>query len=111
MRCIGVFYSKPFENFIAPHTTEYRYNEDGTPITQVTLTRTEGSTGEVSVTLNLSDGTATAGSDYDATPITVTFADGETTKIVTIPIVNDTSSEPNETINLTLSRWVDLNVK
>ena len=25
MRCIGVFYSKPFENFIAPHTTEYRY--------------------------------------------------------------------------------------
>jgi hypothetical protein len=26
VRCIGVFYSKPFENFIAPHTTEYRYN-------------------------------------------------------------------------------------
>ena len=25
MRCIGVLYSKPFENFIAPHTTEYRY--------------------------------------------------------------------------------------
>ena len=25
MRCIGVFYSKSFENFIAPHTTEYRY--------------------------------------------------------------------------------------
>jgi predicted RNA binding protein YcfA (HicA-like mRNA interferase family) len=25
VRCIGVFYSKPFENFIAPHTTEYRY--------------------------------------------------------------------------------------
>ena len=28
MRCIGVFYSKPFENFIAPHTTEYRYISD-----------------------------------------------------------------------------------
>ena len=27
MRCIGVFYSKPFENFIAPHTTEYRYSK------------------------------------------------------------------------------------
>jgi len=26
VRCIGVLYSKPFENFIAPHTTEYRYN-------------------------------------------------------------------------------------
>ena len=27
VRCIGVFYSKPFENFIAPHATEYRYIE------------------------------------------------------------------------------------
>jgi len=26
VRCIGVLYSKPFENFIAPHTTEYRYS-------------------------------------------------------------------------------------
>ena len=25
MRCIRVLYTKPFENFIAPHTTEYRY--------------------------------------------------------------------------------------
>ena len=25
MRCIAVLYSKPFENFIAPYTTEYRY--------------------------------------------------------------------------------------
>jgi hypothetical protein len=88
-----IFFSSP----------QFSVNEDGTPITQVTLTRTEGSTGEVSVTFNLTDGTATAGNDYDGTPITVTFADGETTKIVTIPIVNDTLSEPNETINLTLS--------
>jgi len=27
VRCIEVLYSKPFENFIAPHTTEYRYTE------------------------------------------------------------------------------------
>jgi len=26
VRCIAVLYSKPFENFIAPYTTEYRYN-------------------------------------------------------------------------------------
>jgi len=25
VRCIAVLYSKPFENFIAPYTTEYRY--------------------------------------------------------------------------------------
>ena len=28
MRCIAVLYSKPFENFIAPYTTEYRYMLD-----------------------------------------------------------------------------------
>ena len=27
MRGIRVLYSKPFENFIAPHTTEYRYKK------------------------------------------------------------------------------------
>ena len=28
MRCIAVLYSKPFENSIAPHTTEYRYSKE-----------------------------------------------------------------------------------
>jgi hypothetical protein len=88
-----IFFSSP----------QFSVNEDGTLINQVTLTRTEGSTGEVSVTLNLTDGTATAGSDYDGTPITVTFADGETSKIVNIPIVDDTLYEGDETVNLTLS--------
>jgi len=88
-----IFFSSP----------QFSVNEDGTPITQVTLTRTEGSTGEVSVTLNLTDGTTTAGSDYDGTPITVTFADGEISKTVDIPIVNDNLPEINETLNLTLS--------
>ena len=35
VRCIGVFYSKPFENFIAPHATEYRYNEQWTIINSI----------------------------------------------------------------------------
>ena len=78
-------------------------NEDGTPITQVTLTRTGGSNGEVSVTLTPDGGTATAEFDYNITPITITFASGETSKIVTIPFINDTVYEPTETVNLTLS--------
>ena len=32
MRCIAVLYSKPFENFIAPYTTEYRYKVRGNQI-------------------------------------------------------------------------------
>ena len=35
MRCIGVFYSKPFENFIAPHTTEYRYKTTNNPFSKI----------------------------------------------------------------------------
>jgi hypothetical protein len=81
----------------------YNINENGTPVTQVTINRTGGSDGAVSATVTLSNGTATAGSDYVATPITVNFANGETSKTVTIPIINDTVLENTETINLTLT--------
>ncbi|MCM0590374.1 MAG: Calx-beta domain-containing protein [Gloeotrichia echinulata DEX184] len=81
----------------------YSINENGTPVTAVTLTRNNGSDGNVSARINLSNGTATAGSDYNNSSITVNFADGETSKTVTIPIVNDTKFEPDETINLILT--------
>ncbi len=59
--------------------------------------------GAVSVTVNLTNGTATAGSDYNNTPITVNFANGETAKTVNIPIIDDSVLETTETINLSLS--------
>jgi hypothetical protein len=83
--------------------TAYSVNENGTVVNAVTLTRTNGSDGAVSATINLTNGTATTGSDYTNTPITVNFANGETSKTVTIPIINDTQFEPDETINLTLT--------
>ncbi len=85
--------------------SQFSVNENGTPITQVTLTRTGGSTGAVSATLNLTDGTAWAWgtpNDYNNAPITVNFADGETSKTVIIPITDDNLIETSETINLTL---------
>ncbi|HKG58451.1 MAG TPA: Calx-beta domain-containing protein, partial [Pyrinomonadaceae bacterium] len=65
-------------------------------------------TGDVSATTSVnfatSDGTATAGSDYTATSGTLTFAPGELSKDVSIPILNDNVFENgNETFNLTLS--------
>jgi hypothetical protein len=70
----------------------------------VTVTRTGGSTGAVSVNFATSNGTATAGSDYSAVSQTVNFANGDTAnKTINIPIINDTTGEPNETVNLTLS--------
>ncbi len=77
--------------------------EDGTPIYAITLNRTNGSLGTASVTLTASDSTAFSPNDYTPAPITVNFANGETTKTVIFPIVNDLLREKTEAINLTLS--------
>jgi hypothetical protein len=70
----------------------------------VELTRSQSS-GESSVVVSVSTGTATVTDDYDGTrfPLTVTFADGETSQLVDIPLVNDSTVEGDETIGLTLS--------
>src|SRR5262249_41044280 len=80
----------------------YTVNENGGTAT-ITVTRTGGSSGSVSVNYATSNGTATAGSDYTATSGTLTLADGETSKTFTIPILDDSLVENDETVNLTLS--------
>ena len=57
----------------------------------------------VTVNYATSDGTATAGADYTATSGTLTFAVGETSKTVSVPITDDTVDEGGETLTLTLS--------
>src|SRR5262249_40773870 len=83
-------------------SSSFSVNESGGAAT-VTVTRTGGSTGSVSVNYATSDGPATAGNDYVATSGTLTFADGEMSKTFTIPILDDMLVENNETFNLTLS--------
>src|SRR5262249_38083966 len=58
---------------------------------------------QVTVHYATSDGTATAPGDYGAKNGTLTFSPGQTSKTFTVPIVDDTLDEPNETINLALS--------
>lgn len=50
-----------------------------------------------------SNGTATAGSDYTATSGTLTFNPGQTSRTFTVPIIDDSLNEVDETVNLTLS--------
>ncbi len=68
-----------------------------------TVTRTGAATGTTSVAFATANGTATAGSDYQATSGTLTFAPGETTKTITVLITGDRLPEPSETfaVNLT----------
>ena len=82
----------------------YSVAENAGPAT-VTVTRTGGSSGAVSVTFATSNGTATAPGDYTAVVSqTVSFANGDTaSKTVNIPIIDDTTVEGNETVNLALT--------
>jgi surface-anchored protein len=83
-------------------TSNYTVNEAAGTAT-ITVSRGFGSDGPVTVDYATSDGTAQAGVDYTATSGTLSFADGETSKTITIPILVDGFVENNETINLTLS--------
>ena len=50
------------------------------------------------------NGTALAGSDYTAvTPTSVIFPPGQTSRTVTVPVLGDSTTEPNETFVVTLS--------
>ena len=81
----------------------YSVNEDGTTSSAITINRTANTTGAASVTVNLGGGTATATTDYNSSPITVNFADGETSQTVVVPIVLDSITESVETVNLSLT--------
>jgi len=74
---------------------------DGTA--KITVTRSNGMLGTVSVHYATSDGAATAPADYASTSGDLTFADGEVIKSFTVPLVNDGVPESQETFHLTLS--------
>ena len=67
------------------------------------MTLSQAASGPVTVNYSTANGTATAGSDYTARSGTVTFAAGETTKTVTVPITGDGAVEGNETFTISLA--------
>lgn len=73
----------------------------------ISVARVNGSVGAVSVNYASSAGTATPSpslaADYSNVSGTLSFLSGETNKTFTVPIVNDTGVENDETITLVLS--------
>jgi len=69
----------------------------------ITVERIDGTDGPINVKLTTTNGTATSPLDYLAASFTVEFLSGETLKTVSVPIVDDSTHEPDETVNLTLS--------
>ena len=84
----------------------YSVNENAGSAT-ITVNLSAASTQQVMVNYATSNGTATAGSDYTATSGTLTFSPGQTSKTFSVSIINDSTPEPTETVNLTLSSPVN----
>ena len=59
--------------------------------------------GAVTIDYSTANGTATAGSDYLAVSGTVSFAAGEQSKTILVPVVGDTNAEGNETLTVNLA--------
>jgi Ca2+-binding RTX toxin-like protein len=68
-----------------------------------TVSLSSSSTQTVTVQYSTANGTALAGSDYTTTTGTLTFNPGVTTQTITIPILNDSVNEANETFTVTLT--------
>ena len=81
----------------------YQVGEAGGLVT-ITATRAGGSLGgPVSVDYATSDGTATAGSDYEAAAGTLTFGPGEASKSFTVHVTSDTAYEGDEAFQVKLA--------
>ena len=72
-------------------------------LANLTLLRTNGSSGAVSVLVNSAAGTATASDFGVLSNALVTFADGETSKVLSVAITADAVSDSGENFSLTLS--------
>lgn len=76
-----------------------------------TVTRSNPNSQTTTVGFSTSNGTATASSDYSATNGTLTFGPNETTKTISVPIIGNTTAEPNETFFVNLSNPTNASIQ
>jgi aryl-phospho-beta-D-glucosidase BglC (GH1 family) len=77
--------------------------DSGTRNLAFTVTLSEATSGPVTVNYATADGSAKAGQDYIAQTGTVTFAAGETSKVINVKVSGDTTVEINEGMKVTLT--------
>lgn len=80
----------------------YSANENSNSVT-ITVKRTGGTLGGVTVDYSAKAGTATAGADFAPQSGTLTFAAGQMSKTFAIPIAEDNTDEAPETVNIEIS--------
>jgi len=94
-------------------------NDDGGSISINDVSLNEGNSGSASMTFNVvlsnaasqaisvnyttNNGSAASGSDYTTASGTLVFSPGDIAKTITVPIIGDTTVEPNETFTVDLT--------
>ena len=96
----GLAHAMLFAPWLSVDDAEATEGADATMDFTVTLAPAAGAT--VTVGYATSDGTATEPADYTSTTGTLTFTAGQTTKTVSVPIVDDDTPDSGETFTLTL---------
>ena len=77
--------------------------DGGTTDAVFTVRLSEASGRTVTVNYSAVSGTATSGSDYQATAGNLSFAPGQTEKTITVPVIGDARDEDDETYTVKLS--------
>ncbi len=80
----------------------YTVNESSNTVT-ITVVRTNGTSGSVSLSYATANGSAVTPANYTATSGTLTFNQGDTSKSFTVQIIPSTLNQPDKTVNLSLS--------
>ncbi len=77
--------------------------DDGTALLEFVVTLSRASTAAVSVAYATSDSGATASSDYEPSNGTLTIPAGNVSATISVEVIGDMNSEPDETLTVTLS--------
>jgi hypothetical protein len=83
-------------------SSSYSVNEDA-GVAAIDIVRAGGTAGSFTIDFVSADGTARNGLNYTSVAGTVTFAEGQTTSTVNIPIIDDGVYDGNTTVNLYIS--------
>lgn len=92
----------PAVTFSVNDVAQLEGNSGATPLV-FTASLSSATTLLVVAAFATADGTAAAPADYAATSGTITFLAGETSKLITVPVVGDLVNEVAETFTLTLA--------
>ncbi|CAM9487931.1 unnamed protein product, partial [Hapterophycus canaliculatus] len=108
---VGVSVAEYQPNGLFGFTSVLWYTTEASRTTTLTIERDHGVKGVIDIGYSTSDGSATGGDDYVSVASTVRFYDGDVSKSVDIPLINDVDVEVHfEVFTVALSLEGPLNV-